>query len=303
LQAHQLAQGQASVGVPAASQVEPVSACPTIRTHPQDLVSTQTVPVRRLSAEDQEAERRMMQQSLKEAVAEIELNKKENEDLQGQLLTKQAEVELLGQERLRAEQELAAKVRECDKQLMASRKLEGEKRLLENGLATLTGQISEKNEALQKVLAELQLSQQKCRSAREEAQRLQAQMGDLTEELATAEKHANCQQQLQKEQKARHNLEVDNEAQRQQIEELHIRIIELRRAEDLVEREMQCRDVMTPGALQQENMELQLKMADVQGDLNNVLQQLHHEQQKKQQLQQLQQLQWQQGEARNVRAG
>jgi len=312
LQAHQLAQGQASASVPAASQVEQPSSCPTIQTHPQDLVrtiqvSSENMQARRPSAEDHEAERRMIEQSLKEAVEEIELNKKENNELQGQLLTKQAEVESLRHDRLRAEQELAAKVGECDKDVMANRKLEGEKRLLESGNATLKIQNSEKSEELQKELAELQLSHQKSQSAREEAQRLQAQSGELTAELADAEEHARCQQQLQKEQKARQNSEVDKEAQRRQIEELHNRVIELRRAEELLEREMQPRAVMTPAALQQQNMELQLKLADAQGDLYNVLGQLqkkrHEQQQKQQQLQQLQQLEWQQGEARNVRAG
>lgn len=69
---------------------------------------------------------------------------------------------------------------------------------------------------------------------------------------------------------------------------------------------MQPRAVMTPAALQQKNMELQLKLADAQGDLYNVLEQLQkkrHEQQKQKPLQQLQQLEWPQGEARNVRAG
>lgn len=311
LQAHQLAQGQGSASVPAASPVQQASSCPTIQTHPQDLVRTiqvspENMQARRPSAEDHQAERQMIEQSLKEAVEEIELNKKENKELQEQLLTKQAEVESLRHDRLRAEQELAAKVGECDKDVMANRKLEGEKRLLESANAALKIQNSEKSEELQKELAELQLSRQKSQSAREEAQRLQAQVGELTAELADAEEHARCKQQLQKEQKARHESEVDKEAQRRQIEELHNRVIELRRAEELLEREMQPRAVMTPAALQQKNMELQLKLADAQGDLYNVLEQLQkkrHEQQKQKPLQQLQQLEWPQGEARNVRAG
>jgi len=288
LQAHQLA--QASVTVPTAghgetAQIHPVDSVRTIQLSPESIQPT----IPRPSAENSEAERRIRLQSWKElertAVKELDENKKGIKELQAQILKAQGELDSIRRDKQLAEQELVAKGLDFDKQGVTNRKLEGEKRLLENGPATLQKQLSEKNEAMRGEHEELQHMQERSTRAREEAQCLQDQVGELVSKLASAEQKAECRRQLHTDSQA---AEMELEAQRREIQDLHNRIHELKRINDLQEGNgMQPPVLMPTSQVQQQNMELQMKLANAQGDLYNVLQQL----------------QWKRGEAMVMRAG
>jgi len=302
LEAHQLAQSQ--VGQPSTCSMD-------TQTHPQDLVNTiQISPAEfqisfgnadgRLVAppnsQEQEAERQKLQQRWKEAVEELEVERKKIKELEEQLQKNQSEADSARRNTSRAEQELTAKAAECDKRDQANRKLEGEKRVLENNVVAGKKQLSEKSEELRRTLEELQHLHERSQCAQEEAQRLQDKQKELRSELASAEKQANayseCVQQLRKAQKAQHDLEAawgkGKEAQTRQIEELHNYIVDLRRESDLQQMQTKPLAIYQPAMLEQENIELQTKLADTQGDLHNALQQLK---------------QVQSEAARNVRAG
>lgn len=307
LEAHQLAQGQANVTVPAASKVGQPSTCSMdTQTHPQDLVNTiQLSPeefqitfgkpdesvLARPNLQEQEAELQKLQQSWKEAVEELEETRQGFKELEAQLQKSQSEADSLRRDRSRAEQELTTKVAELDKRDQANRKLEGQNRVLQSNEEAGKKQLGEKSEELRRALEELQHVHESSQCAREEVQRLQDKGKELRSELASAEKQANayteCLQQLRKAQKAQQDLEAGKEAQTRQIEELHNYIFDLRRESDLQQMETKPLAIMQPTLIEQENIELQKKLADAQGDLHNALQQLKQVQ----------------SEARNVRAG
>eukprot|EP00930_Biecheleria_cincta_P068387 TRINITY_DN5578_c0_g2_i4.p1 TRINITY_DN5578_c0_g2~~TRINITY_DN5578_c0_g2_i4.p1 ORF type:complete len:524 (+),score=132.95 TRINITY_DN5578_c0_g2_i4:31-1572(+) len=263
-----------------------VSTCSmNTQTHPQDLVDTiQLSPeefqvtfgkstaeraVIRPSLQDQEAERQMLKQSWKEAVEELEANRKENKELQAKVSKNQAEVESALREKSRVEQELTKKAAECSERDQAYQELEK--------------QLGEKNQDLQRVREELQQSHESSESARQEVRRSQEKVKELRLELASAEKQASarasayteCCQQLQQEQKARHDLAVGSEVQRRQIEALHNYIFDMGRDSNLQQRDIKPLAVMKPEGIEQENLELKTKLADAQGDLHNALKQLN----------------------------
>lgn len=281
LQAHQVAQTQAGLAVPMSSQSgRPAMSSMMTQTDSQDLIKTtqlsaesvQELAMPRLSMEDRKAENLLLQQSYQDALRDLEASRREKQELQDQFEKAQIENQSLQRDRERAEKELVAK---CDKRDQANRKLEGEKRILESNHAALLQKLSDSQEELRRVQGDLQRAQL---NFDEQAGNLRGQVRQLTSELKNAESKASvqCREQIQKEQEARRETEVQNESQRWQIEELHGHIVELKRDIGLLQQERKCSpNLMAPlPPTVEENHELKLKLAEAQAELDNTLRQL-----------------------------
>eukprot|EP00930_Biecheleria_cincta_P003171 TRINITY_DN104103_c0_g1_i1.p1 TRINITY_DN104103_c0_g1~~TRINITY_DN104103_c0_g1_i1.p1 ORF type:complete len:599 (-),score=93.35 TRINITY_DN104103_c0_g1_i1:165-1742(-) len=285
LQAHQVTQTQASLAVPRSSQIrQPHMSSMMTQTDSQDLIKTtqlsaesvQELAIPRLSMEDQKAESLLLQQSYQDALRDLQASRQEKQELQDQFEKAQAENQSLQRDRERAEKELTAK---CDKRDQANRKLEGEKRILESTHATLLKKLSDSQEVLDRVQGDLHRAQS---NFDEEAGNLRGQVRQLTSELKSAESKASlqCREQIQNEQEARRELEVQNQSQRWQIEELHGHIVELKRVIDSLQQERKCSpDLLAPlPPTVEENHRLRLKLAEAQAELDNTLRQLKRQQ-------------------------
>jgi chromosome segregation ATPase len=280
LQAHQVTQTQASLAVSATSQSgqPPISSIMT-QTDSQDLIKTtqlsaesvQELAIPRLSTEDRKAENLLLQQSYQDALRDLEASKREKQELQDQFEKAQTENQSFQRDRERAEKELIAT---CDKRDQANRKLEGEKRILESNHATLLKKLSDSQEELHRVQGDLQRAQS---NFDEQARDLRSQVRQLTSELNVESKASlQCREQMQKEQEARREMEVQNQSQQWQIEELHGHIVELKSGINSLEQERKCSpDLSAPlPPTVEENHQLKLKLAEAQAELDNTLRQL-----------------------------
>lgn len=281
LQAHQDTQTQASLAVPTSSQSgQPVISSIMTQTDSQDLIKTtqlsaesvQELAMPRLSMEDRKAESLLLQQSYQDALRDLEASRRETQELQDQFEKAQTENQSFQRDRERAEKELTVT---CDKRDQANRKLEGEKRILESNHATLLKKLSDSQEELHRVQGDLQRAQL---NFDEQSGNLQGQVRQLTSELKNVESKASlqCREQMQKEQEARREMEVQNQSQQWQIEELHGHIVELKRDIDSLEQERKCSpDLLAPlPPTVEENHQLKLKLAEAQAELDNALRQL-----------------------------
>lgn len=254
------------------SATAPVGSSPVEQ--PQDLVKTiqlsaEAVQERafpRPSLEDQDAERLLLKQGYEDTLQDLESSRHEKQELQAKLQQVQVDSAAEDHSRARAEQELASKASECEKQVQTGRKLESANGAMEIVNSNLRLGLKAKCDELQNVSEQLQSSSEELNGHNELVECLQDQFKELSKERARVESKvsAECQRHLREEQEAKHQVRLEKEMQRQQIEELKCFVAESERPADSAPRPLTV----------QENEHLEKRYEEMLAELDNSLRQL-----------------------------